>query len=70
VLPIAWGIVSSIVSSLDDAGRWLDAGRTYTPLTEHLLSGTEWARLATTISVWVVVPLAIGRWRILRSEIK
>jgi ABC-type transport system involved in multi-copper enzyme maturation permease subunit len=70
VLPIAWGIVSSIVSWLDDAGRWLDAGRTYTPLTEHLLSGTEWARLVTTIGVWVLIPLAIGLWRILRSEIK
>jgi ABC-type transport system involved in multi-copper enzyme maturation permease subunit len=70
VLPIGWSIVSSVVSWLDDAGRWLDASRTYTPLTEHLLSGTEWARLVTTIGVWVCVPLAIGLWRILRGEIK
>jgi ABC-type transport system involved in multi-copper enzyme maturation permease subunit len=70
VLPIAWGIVSSVVSWLDDAGRWLDAGRTWAPLTDHLLSGTEWARVLTTIAVWVCVPLAVGLWRILRSEIK
>ena len=70
VLPIAWGITSSIVSWLDSAGRWLDAGRTWAPLTDHMLSATEWARLATTTAVWVIVPLAIGLWRILRSEIK
>jgi hypothetical protein len=70
VLPIGWGIVSSIVSWLDDAGRWLDAGRTYPPLTDHLLSGTEWAHLATTIVPWMLLPLAIGLWRILRGEIK
>jgi ABC-type transport system involved in multi-copper enzyme maturation permease subunit len=70
VLPIAWGITSSIVAWLDDAGRWLDAGRTYQPLTDHMLSSTEWARLVTTIAVWVLVPLAIGLWRILHTEIK
>jgi ABC-type transport system involved in multi-copper enzyme maturation permease subunit len=70
VLPIGWAVTSSIVSWLDDAGRWLDTGRTYPALTDHLLSATEWSRLATSIAVWVVVPLAIGMWRILRSEIK
>jgi ABC-type transport system involved in multi-copper enzyme maturation permease subunit len=70
VLPIAWGIVSSLVSFLDDAGRWLDPSRTYAALTDHLMSATEWARLATSVGVWVALPLAIGGWRILRSEIK
>jgi ABC-type transport system involved in multi-copper enzyme maturation permease subunit len=70
VLPIGWSIVSSIVKWLDDTARWLDAGRSYPPLTDHLLSGTEWARLATTGAVWLMLPLAIGLWRILHSEIK
>jgi ABC-2 type transport system permease protein len=39
-------------------------------MTEHLMSGTEWARAGTTLAVWMVLPLAIGLWRILRSEIR
>jgi ABC-type transport system involved in multi-copper enzyme maturation permease subunit len=70
VLPISWSIISNLVSGLDSVGRWLDPGRTYAPLTDHLLSGKEWARLLTTVLVWLVLPLAIGVWRILRSEIK
>jgi ABC-2 type transport system permease protein len=70
VLPIGWSILSSLVSWLDDLGRWLDPSRTYSALTDHLLSGTEWARLATSVALWVALPLAIGVWRILRSEVK
>ena len=39
------------------------------PIFEHALSGTEWARISTTLALWLVLPLAIGVWRIKRSEI-
>jgi ABC-2 type transport system permease protein len=70
VLPTAWAVLSSLVSWLDDAGRWLDLGRTMSPLGEELLSTTQWARLATSLGLWLVLPLLLGTWRILRSEIK
>jgi hypothetical protein len=68
-LPIAWGALGSI-PFLNDAADWLDTTRTTTPMTEHLLSGTEWAQFATSYALWLVVPLAVGLFRIARGEIR
>jgi ABC-2 type transport system permease protein len=68
VLPLGWAAVGSI-HFFEPAARWLDGTRSLSPLTEHLLSGTEWARAGTTLAVWMVLPLAIGLWRILRDEV-
>jgi ABC-type transport system involved in multi-copper enzyme maturation permease subunit len=68
VLPLGWAAVGSI-HVFEPAARWLDGTRSLSPLTEHLLSGTEWARAGTTLAVWMVLPLAIGLWRILRDEV-
>jgi ABC-2 type transport system permease protein len=68
VLPLGWAAVGSI-HALEPAARWLDGTRSLTPLTEHLLSGTEWARAGTTLALWMLLPLAIGLWRILRDEV-
>ena len=40
------------------------------PLPEHAFSGKEWARLGTSLLPWLVLPMAAGSWRILRSEVK
>jgi ABC-2 type transport system permease protein len=68
VLPLGWAAIGSI-HALEPAARWLDGTRSLAPLTEHLLSGTEWARAGTTLALWMLLPLAIGLWRILRDEI-
>ena len=68
VLPIAWGLLGSI-PALEGAARWLDGGRSLAPLTEEALSGTQWARAATTLAVWMLLPLVVGWWRILRDEV-
>ena len=68
VLPLGWAAVGSI-HVLEPAARWLDGTRSLSPLTEHLLSSTEWARAGTTLALWMVLPLAIGLWRILRDEV-
>jgi hypothetical protein len=36
---------------------------------EHALNATEWAHAGATLATWVVVPLAIGAYRIARSEV-
>jgi ABC-2 type transport system permease protein len=68
VLPLGWAAVGSI-HALEPAARWLDGTRSLSPLTEHLLSTTEWARAGTTLALWMVLPLVIGLWRILRDEV-
>jgi ABC-2 type transport system permease protein len=67
-LPIGVGALGSI-SVFQGAARWLDGGRSLAPLTDHLMSTTEWARAGTTLALWMVLPLAIGLWRILRDEV-
>jgi hypothetical protein len=70
VLPTVWSILGSLVSWLQDAARWLDLGSTTEPLLEGTMSGEQWAQLATSSAVWVLLPLAFGAWRVLRTELK
>jgi hypothetical protein len=39
-------------------------------ITEHAFSGKEWARLGTSLLLWLLLPLVAGTLRILRSEVK
>lgn len=70
VLPTVVSIVVSIVSALEDVARWIDTSQTLAPLVEGTPSGTEWARIATSVALWVLLPLALGLWRLPRSEVK
>ena len=69
VLPIGWSLLSSI-PALEGTGRWLDSSRSLAPLTEHSLDATEWARVGTTLALWMLLPLLVGLWRITRSEVQ
>jgi ABC-type transport system involved in multi-copper enzyme maturation permease subunit len=69
LLPIAYAAVGSI-HAIDGAARWFDQTRSLAPLTDELFSATEWARAGTTLAVWLVLPLAIGAWRLARGEIR
>jgi hypothetical protein len=69
VLPTLWGIITAIIPGMDDLARWLDLGQTTTDLSEFDISGVGWARLATSVALWVAVPFAIGLWRIVRRVI-
>ena len=69
VLPTA---ISALTSAVGEHSflSWIDSSTTLQPMTEHALSATQWGRVATTWAVWLVLPLALGVWRVLRSEIK
>ncbi|HEY2637593.1 MAG TPA: hypothetical protein VGI54_09415, partial [Solirubrobacteraceae bacterium] len=69
LLPTGWGALTGLIHALDGVGRWLDQSRTMAPLTDHALSATEWAHVGTSLALWLLVPLAIGLWRIPRREI-
>jgi ABC-2 type transport system permease protein len=69
VLPTAWAILGTI-SALEGAAEWLDLSVTLTPLLEDSMSGREWARLGTSVALWVWALLAIGIVRLQRAELK
>jgi hypothetical protein len=33
------------------------------------LSGLEWAHAGTALLLWMVLPLAIGWWRVMRRDV-
>jgi hypothetical protein len=70
VLPTAFTVLVSLVDDFDGPADWVDTGRTLVPLVEGAVSGTEWARIATSLTLWVLLPLAVGLWRLPRGEVK
>jgi ABC-type transport system involved in multi-copper enzyme maturation permease subunit len=69
LLPLGWSALGSI-HAIEPTAKWLDQNRSMNDITDRLLSGTEWARVGTTLALWLVLPLAVGLWRIRRSEIR
>jgi ABC-2 type transport system permease protein len=77
VVPIVSSVVFNLVEQLRDAAPWVDLGSAQAewggggPVGQPgTPSGEAWAQLATASLIWIVLPLAVGAWRILRSEVK
>lgn len=70
VLPTVWSIATMAVSSLEEAGRWLNLDLVTQPLFAGDMAGRDWAQLATASAVWVLLPLAVGTYRVLHREVK
>jgi ABC-2 type transport system permease protein len=69
LLPTIWSALASNISALDGVARWLDASTTLDPMTRHALSSLDWAHAGTTLALWMVLPLAIGWWRVMRRDV-
>jgi ABC-2 type transport system permease protein len=67
-LPTAWAALASL-HVFAGVAPWLDTNRSLGPLSKELLSGTQWAQVATSLAVWMLLPLLIGAWRITRREV-
>ncbi|UFN44250.1 hypothetical protein [Nocardioides okcheonensis] len=70
VLPSVWSIATTLISSLEDAGAWLNLDRVTVPLFAGEMGGQDWAQLATGVAAWVLLPLAVGTYRVLNREVK
>jgi hypothetical protein len=69
-LPVGFAALGEI-NALHAAFGWLDTTRTMAPLADgDTLSSTEWARVGTSLMLWMVLPLGIGVWRLLRGEVR
>jgi hypothetical protein len=69
LLPTVWSALGEI-PALEDTARWLDTSRTMMRLIEYELSATEWARLGTSLALWLLLPVVLGFWRVLRSDVR
>jgi ABC-type transport system involved in multi-copper enzyme maturation permease subunit len=70
-LPLAWNALFSLVGALDGAAPWLDFNSAIGPVySGETLRGDDWAHVAVSGTIWVVVPFAVGLARLLRREVK
>jgi ABC-type transport system involved in multi-copper enzyme maturation permease subunit len=70
-LPLAWNALFSLVGPLDGLAPWLDFNSAIGPVySGETLRGDDWAHVAVSGTIWVVLPFAIGLVRLLRREVK
>jgi ABC-2 type transport system permease protein len=71
ILPTAFSIVANLWGALEEAAPWLDLGTSQPPLYQgDPLSGEQWAQLATSSAIWILLPFLVGLWRVMRAEVK
>jgi ABC-2 type transport system permease protein len=70
MLPTVWSILTAQIDAIRDAAEWLNLNGAMAPLADGSMSGDEWAKLATSSVVWIVVPMVLGTLRLLRREVK
>lgn len=69
VLPTLWSVLGETIKALKTAAGWLDLNATATALSEPSMTSGEYARLAVSAAVWVLLPLLAGAWRTTRREV-
>ena len=72
ILPTAVGILSELSDGFDKVAPWIEFNTAQMPLFngDYTPTGEEWAQIATTGTIWLIIPLALGIWRLLRIEFK
>jgi hypothetical protein len=53
-----------------DLQPWVDFNYAQGALFDGALTATQWAHLGVTSVVWLVIPMVIGLWTLMRSEVK
>lgn len=70
VLPTVFGIAMALVDFFERTLPWVDFQSAQIPLYDLSLTGEELGRLLVSGTIWLVIPLALGVWRVLRAEVK
>ncbi len=71
VLPGVLALLASVRAWFADLQPWIDWNYTQVVLFENdTNTATEWAMLASTTAIWIVLPLVVGLRVLRRSEVK
>ena len=70
LLPTVFGILAALQDWFAKLQPWIDFGYAQTPLFDGGPSGEEWAQLGVSGLIWLVIPLSVGIWAVLRTEVK
>jgi ABC-2 type transport system permease protein len=67
--PNLWSVLFS-TTALKPAEGWLDLNQAAGNLYNQQITATGWLQLLVTATLWILAPLAIGVWRVNRTEVK
>lgn len=71
VVPVLFGIASAFIGWFEEVWPWIEFQAAQGPIWEwELDTAREWGQLVTSGTLWLVLPLAFGLWRVLRAEVK
>lgn len=70
LLPTITAVLAQAQDWFADIQGWVDFNFAQGALFEGSMGGREWAQLGVTGLFWLLIPLAIGLWTVLRSEVK
>jgi ABC-2 type transport system permease protein len=70
VLPTIFSILAANAKWFTDAQPWVDFNYAQGQLFNGEMTGEQWAQLGVTSVIWLIIPLTVGIWLVLRSEVK
>jgi ABC-2 type transport system permease protein len=70
LLPFLLSSLADSIHALENVSRWISLLDTITLLLGEQLTGTAWARIATSVALWSLLPMLIGSLRIQRREVQ
>jgi ABC-2 type transport system permease protein len=70
VVPTLSMVLAANQSWFERAQPWVDFSFNQNRMYDGGFTGQDWTQFALTGTVWLVLPLAFGFWRVLRAEVK
>jgi ABC-type transport system involved in multi-copper enzyme maturation permease subunit len=72
ILPTVVGFLGVFSAGFEKVAPWIELNTAQTPLFtgDYKPTGEEWAQIATAGTIWLILPLALGIWRLMRIEFK
>ena len=70
VIPPLLGLLAMTQDWFHDVQPWVDLDHQLAALLQGSFDPEQWTQLAAASGLWLVLPLAIGMWTLVRSEVK
>jgi ABC-2 type transport system permease protein len=70
VIPPLLGLLAMTQDWFRDVQPWVDLDHQLTALLRGSFDSEQWSQLAATSGLWLVLPVVVGMWTLVRSEVK